>query len=52
MEFCAELEMLCVYPEGGRDVRAVADQIREEMQEWAREEYGFFSVCREVDVDS
>jgi hypothetical protein len=44
--------MLSVHPHGGRDIRAVADQIREEMEEWAREEHGFFSVCREVDVDS
>jgi len=51
-EFCAEIEMLSVHPDGGRDIRVVADHVREEMQEWAREEYGFFSVCREVDVQS
>jgi hypothetical protein len=50
--FCEEIEMLSVHPDGGRDIRALADQIREEMEEWAREEHGFFSVCREVDVDS
>ena len=51
-EFCAEIEMLSDHPYGGWDIRVVADQIMEEMQEWAREEYGFFSVCREVDVQS
>ena len=49
-EFCAEIKMLSVHPDGGRDIRAVADQIREEMQHWALEDHDFFSVCRSVDV--